>query len=147
MIELNRVLIVGRLTKDPDVRTIPSGKTVAKLDVAINRKGFGNQQDEVCFVEVIAWEKTAEFARGYLHKGSGVFVEGRLKMETWEDKTTGAKRSKINIVADRLAFAESKGAGEWEAAPKRAQDGEFVPHAELPKAKAPEAEADMGLPF
>lgn len=116
MLELNKVLLVGNLTRDPDVRQVASGKSVAKVDIAVNRKGYGDRQDEVAYIEVIAWEKLAEFASKYLTKGTAIFVEGRLKMETWQDKDTGAKRSKLNVVADRIQFAGSKRDNEGQGA-------------------------------
>lgn len=108
MLEINRVLLTARLTRDPEVRSTSSGKRVAKLELASNRKGWGGNQDEVMFIVATVWEKQAEFAANYLRKGSGVYVEGRLKMDEWQDKESGKKRTRIEIVAERLAFAESK---------------------------------------
>ena len=79
MIELNKVFLVGNLTADPEFRMTSSGKGVARLRMAVNRRGWGGGQDETLFIDVTVWEKTAEFAKNYLHKGSAIFVEGRLK--------------------------------------------------------------------
>jgi single-strand DNA-binding protein len=111
MIELNKVLLSGRLTRDPELRYIPSGAAVCDLGLAVGRKFYdkntGTTKEETCFINATAWEKTAEFCQKYLDKGSAVFVEGRLKQDTWQDKD-GNKREKISIVADRIQFAESR---------------------------------------
>jgi single-strand DNA-binding protein len=116
MLELNKVLITGRLTRDPDYRSTPSGRAVAKLGVAVNRRWFnresGGQQEDTTFIDVEVWERTAEFCKNYLHKGSAVFVEGRLKQDTWQDKDSGANRSKIVVVGERVQFAESRAEAE-----------------------------------
>lgn len=104
--ELNRVMLVGRLTRDPEFRSTASGRAVANMRLAINRKR--GEQDETLFVDATAWEKTAEFAQKYLQKGTAVFVEGRLQQEDWTDRESGQKRTKLSVVIDRMQFAESK---------------------------------------
>jgi single-strand DNA-binding protein len=83
--------------------------------LAVTRRFFdrnaGEKREETLFIDVTAWDKTAEFCKNYLHKGSGIFVEGRLKEDKWEDKQTGQNRSKITVVAERVQFADSKGSG------------------------------------
>lgn len=115
MFELNKVFLAGNLTRDPDLKYLPSGTAIADLGLAINRRMFdrnsGERREETLFVDVTAWEKTAEFCKNYLHKGSAIIVEGRLRQDKWEDKQTGQARSKISVVAERIQFAESKGAG------------------------------------
>jgi single-strand DNA-binding protein len=112
MLELNKIMLVGRLTRDPEYRATSTGRAVARLSLAVNRRSYnkesGNQQEEVMFIEVDAWERTAEFCKNYLHKASGVYVEGRLKQDNWQDKETGANRSKLMVVAERIQFAETK---------------------------------------
>jgi single-strand DNA-binding protein len=112
MLELNKVMLVGRLTRDPEYRSTATGKSVAKLGLAVNRRSYnresGNQQDEAVFLDVDVWERSAEFCKNYLRKGSGVYVEGRLKQDNWQDKETGANRSKLVVVAERIQFAESR---------------------------------------
>lgn len=121
MIELNKVLCTGRLTFDPDAKFTTSGMAVTEFSMAINRRGYGDKPDEVVFIRVTAWGKTAEFCSAYLFKGKAVYVEGRLKMDRWQDKKTGAERERIGIVADRVQFAESKGeeAGRGDAPAER----------------------------
>ena len=111
MIELNKVLITGRLTRDPELKYIPSGTAVCEMRLASSRrfsgKDSGERKEETLFINVTAWGKTAEFCNEYMHKGSAIYVEGRLKQDTWEDKD-GNKRERFSINADRIQFAESK---------------------------------------
>jgi single-strand DNA-binding protein len=115
MANLNKVLLMGNLTKDPELRYTPKGTAVGDLSMAVNRRvsdGNGNWSDETTFVDITVWGNTAENAQKYLTKGRGVFVEGRLQLDTWEDKTSGQKRSKLKIVADTLQFLpDGKGGG------------------------------------
>lgn len=114
MANLNRVLLIGRLTRDPEVRHTPNGSVVADFGLAVNRTWKGNdgqQQEETTFVDVTAWGRTAELAGQYLAKGRQVFVEGRLKLDQWDDKTSGQKRSKLTVVVENLQFLDAKGEG------------------------------------
>ena len=115
MANLNKVLLMGNLTKDPELRYTPKGTAVGDLSMAVNRRvsdGNGNWSDETTFVDITVWGNTAENAQKYLTKGRGVFVEGRLQLDTWEDKTSGQKRSKLKIVADTLQFLPDGKGGE-----------------------------------
>ena len=110
-LNLNRVLLAGNLTRDPEVRTTSGSKVVAKFTLAMNRKfkdANGELKDDATFVDVEAWGKTGELVGQYLKKGSGCFIEGRLKLDSWDDKETGAKRSKLTVVADNVQFTDSK---------------------------------------
>jgi single-strand DNA-binding protein len=105
MASLNKVLLIGNLTKDPEIRFVPSGQAVANLRLATNRKykgGNGEWKEEVTYVSVEAWGKSAEAAGEYLKKGSPVFIEGRLKLKEWEKD--GVKRSMLEVVAERIQF-------------------------------------------
>ncbi|MFK7851213.1 MAG: single-stranded DNA-binding protein [Akkermansiaceae bacterium] len=107
MASLNKVMLLGNLTRDPELRHTPKGSAVADLGLALNRRvqdGNGGWKEEVTFVDVTVWGASAENANKYLSKGRGVFVEGRLQMDTWDDKNTGQKRSKLKVVADNLQF-------------------------------------------
>ena len=119
MIELNKVLITGRLTRDPELKYIPSGTAVCDIRLASSRrfmgKDSGERKEESLFINVTAWGKTAEFCNEYMHKGSAIYVEGRLKLETWQDKD-GNNRDRISITADRIQFAESKAESDARAA-------------------------------
>lgn len=112
MASLNKVMLIGNLTKDPEVRQTPGGATVAELRMAITRKyktKSGELAEEVCYVSVTAWNRDAENSRTYLHKGSPVFIEGRLRYEEWEKD--GQKRNKMSVVAERIQFLGSPGGG------------------------------------
>ncbi len=107
MANLNKVLLIGNLTRDPEVRYTPKGTAVGDIGLAVNRKvqdGNGNWTDDVTFVDVTLWGTNAENAQKYLTKGRGVFIEGRIQMDTWEDKQSGQKRSKLKIVAETIQF-------------------------------------------
>jgi single-strand DNA-binding protein len=98
---------MGNLTRDPEIKHTSKGTAIAELSVAVNRKvpdGKDGWKNEPTFVEVTAWGSTAENAHKYLTKGRGVFIEGRLQIETWEDKATGQKRSKLKVVCEALQF-------------------------------------------
>lgn len=110
MSSFNRVIIAGNLTRDPDYKQLTSGQAVCRLGLASNRQ-FKNKQSgdtiqEVCYVDVDVWGPQAESCRQYLQKGRPVLVEGRLKLDTWDD-ANGQKRSKHSIVADRVVFLGS----------------------------------------
>lgn len=109
MASLNKVLLIGNLTKDPELRYTPQGTAVANLRLAINRKYKDKNQElkeEVCFISAVVWNKQAETCNQYLHKGSPVFVEGRLQSRSWEDNS-GQKRSVIEVTAERIQFLGS----------------------------------------
>jgi single-strand DNA-binding protein len=105
MANLNKVLLLGNVTRDPEVRYTPKGSAVCDLGVAVNRAyttDSGEKREEVTFVDVTLWGRTAEVASEYLKKGRPVFVEGRLQMDTWDDKQTGQKRTRLRVVADNM---------------------------------------------
>ena len=128
--ELNKVLIIGNLTRDPEMRDTPASQVVT-MGLASNRRFGGRdgseRQEEVLFIDVEAWGKTAEHCQAYLRKGSQVLVEGRLRMNQWEAQD-GTKRSKILIVADRVQFGAKPADEQQEQAaapprPRRATAG------------------------
>jgi len=105
MANLNKVLLLGNVTRDPEVRYTPKGSAVCDLGVAGNRAyttDSGEKREEVTFVDVTLWGRTAEVASEYLKKGRPVFIEGRLQMDTWDDKQTGQKRSRLRVVAENM---------------------------------------------
>ncbi len=112
--EFNKVFIVGNLTRDPELRMIPSGTAVCNMSVASNRKfrreGSSEMQEEITYVDITVWGRQGENCNQYLSKGSGVLVEGRLKTDQWQDKETGKNRSKLTVVADRVNFMPRSGA-------------------------------------
>ena len=106
----SKAIITGNLTRDPDLRTTPNGASVCSFSVAVNRvfrDSSGTQQESVSFIDCSAWGKLGEMIGQYAKKGSGVLVSGRLDQRTWEDKTTGQKRSRVEIVVEDFNFTSS----------------------------------------
>lgn len=106
MANFNKVLLIGNLTKDPELRYTPQGTAVVNLRMAVNRRFKNKNQElkeEVCFLTAVVWDKQAETCNQYLHKGSAVLVEGRLQSRSWEDNS-GQKRSVIEVRAERVQF-------------------------------------------
>lgn len=105
----NKTLLLGRLTADPELRATPQGKNVAGFTLAVDRQQSSQKEGEPTtdFFDVTAWEKLAELVSQHLKKGSKVLVEGRLRQDSWEDKDTGKKRSKVVVVANDVTFLDS----------------------------------------
>ena len=114
MASVNKVILIGNCTRDPEVRYTPKGTAVTDLGLAINRyytADNGEKREETTFVDVTLWGRTAEVAGEYLGKGKPVFVEGRLQMDSWDDKNTGQKRSKLKVVGDNIQLLGTRGGG------------------------------------
>src|SRR6267378_4456314 len=114
MASFNKVILLGNLTRDPEVRYTPKGSAVADLGIAVNRQYTlenGEKREEVTFVDVTFWGRTAEVAGEYLKKGRPVFIEGRLQLDTWDDKQSGQKRSKLKVVGEGLQLIGSRPGG------------------------------------
>ena len=156
MANLNKVLLMGNLTRDPEVRYTPKGTAVAELGIAVNRVYTGEngeKREEVTFVDVTVWGRTAENAGEYLKKGRPVFIEGRLQLDSWEDKQSGQKRNKLKVVADNVQFLGSRGGSggagggpdEGDEAPRsRTSAG---PRSSAPPKGAPAEPDDDEIPF
>lgn len=116
MANLNKVMIIGNLTADPEVRTTPRGTSLTELRLAVNRVSSGmnegERREETTYLDVTCWGRTGEIAAQYLAKGRPVFIEGRLQQDTWEDKQTGQRRSRIRIVAENLQLLGGREGGE-----------------------------------
>lgn len=107
MANLNKVMLIGNLTRDPELRVTPKGTAICQFSLAVNRKykgADGNDAEEVVFVDLEAWGKTGETISKYCTKGKPLFVEGRLKLDQWEDKTTKEKRSRMKVVVEQFQF-------------------------------------------
>ncbi len=115
MASYNKVFLLGNLTRDPEVRYTPKGSAVADLGIAVNRQytlDTGEKREEVTFVDVTFWGRTAEVAGEYLKKGRSVFIEGRLQLDTWDDKQSGQKRSKLKVIGEMMQMLGGRpGAG------------------------------------
>ncbi len=114
MAYLNKVFLIGNLTRDPELRVTPKGTAICQFGIAVNRQfkdESGATRDETTFVDIEAWGKQGELVSKYLSKGSLAMVEGRLKLDQWEDKTSGQKRSKLKVVLDNVQFLSTRGSG------------------------------------
>lgn len=122
MASFNKVLLLGNLTRDPEVRYTPKGSAVCDLGIAVNRSyttDAGEKREEATFVDVTLWGRTAEVAGEYLKKGRPVFIEGRLQLDSWDDKQTGQKRSKLKVIGETMQLL---GSGRGGGAPAEASD-------------------------
>jgi single-strand DNA-binding protein len=112
MASYNKVLLMGNLTRDIELKYTPSNMAVAEIGLAVNHRyktKEGEAKEEVTFVDCEAWGRTAEVMKQYLVKGRPVFVEGRLKLDQWQDKKDGSNRSKLRVVIENFQFIDSKG--------------------------------------
>ena len=128
-VRLNKVFVAGNLTRDPQVRFLANEKAVANFGIAVNnnyKTADGELREDVVFLDVTAWGRTAELCGQYLTKGKPCLIEGRLKMETWDDKKDGSKRSKTVIVAETVQFLGApgtRGSGDAAADPTHDEGG------------------------
>lgn len=106
---INQVILMGRLTRDPEVRTTTTGKTITSFSIAVDR---GGQEDQADFFDVTAWEKLGELVSQYLSKGRRCLVQGRLRQDSWDDKETGKKRSRVEVVATDVTFLDGPNGGD-----------------------------------
>ncbi len=114
MASVNKVILIGNLTRDPEVRYTPKGNAVAELALATNRyftQENGEKREETTFVDVTLWGRQAELAQQYLQKGRPVYIEGRLQLDSWEDKQSGQKRSKLKVVGEVMQFLGGREGG------------------------------------
>ena len=123
MASFNKVILVGNLTRDPELRYTPKGTAIAKIGIAVNRvwtNEAGEKKEEVTFVDVDIFGRTAENVGQYMRKGRPILIEGRLRLDQWDDKQTGQKKSKLGVVAETVQFLGSANGGAGEgAAPSR----------------------------
>lgn len=105
---INQVILMGRLTRDPEQRTTTTGKTIASFSIAVDR---GGQDDQADFFEVTAWEKLGDLVIQYLGKGRRVLVQGRLRQDSWDDKETGKKRTRVEVTATDVTFLDGPSDG------------------------------------
>lgn len=123
MASFNKVILVGNLTRDPEVKYTPGGTAVAEVGLAVNRTWYDKQQnqkrEETTFVDVTLWGRQAEVAGEYLAKGRSVLIEGRLQLDTWDDRETGKKRSKLRVVGENMTMLGGRGDGGGSPSPSR----------------------------
>ncbi len=151
MASFNKVILLGNLTRDPEVRYTPKGTAVTELGMAVNRvytAENGEKREETTFVDVTLWGRTAESDGEYLRKGRPVFIEGRLQLDTWDDKQSGQKRSKLKVVGEGLQLLGApRGAGSGGGDEESGGGQRSSRPAPPPKASAPSAPDDDEIPF
>lgn len=151
MAYLNKVFLIGNLTRDPELRVTPKGTAICQFGIAVNRQfkdDTGALRDETCFVDVEAWGKQGELVSKYLSKGSLAMVEGRLKFDQWEDKQSGQKRSKLKVVLDNVQFLSGRGGGGGGAGGGSGEaESAGGPRGGRPGPAATEAVPDEDVPF
>jgi single-strand DNA-binding protein len=161
MANFNKVMLMGNLTRDPEVRYTPKGTAVCEIGLAINRYfsgESGDKREETTFVDVTLWGRTAEIAGEYLKKGRPVFIEGRLQLDTWDDKASGQKRSKLKVVGEGMQLIGARdGAGggggrggapeEMEEPPRGRSSGASSRGSAPPKNAPPPEPDDDEIPF
>jgi single-strand DNA-binding protein len=152
MASFNKVILLGNLTRDPEVRYTPKGTAVTELGMAVNRvytAENGEKREDTTFVDVTLWGRTAEIAGEYLKKGRPVFIEGRLQLDTWDDKQSGQKRSKLKVVGEGLQLLGGRpgggggGGGDEESSGGSSRSSRPAP----PPKAAPPAPDDDEIPF
>jgi single-strand DNA-binding protein len=153
MASLNKVMIIGNLTRDPEIKYTPKGTAIADIGLAVNRNyttESGEKREEVTFIDVTLWGRTAEIVGEYCKKGRPLFVEGRLQLDTWDDKQTGQKRSKLKVVGDNIQLLGGRegggGGGDFEG--RSEGQGQGRPQQTRPAgrpAPAPKPPADPDL--
>jgi len=154
MASFNKVILVGNLTRDPELRYTPKGTAVAKIGLAVNRtwtSESGEKKEEVTFIDVDVFGRTAENVSQYMRKGRPILVEGRLRLDQWDDKQTGQKRSKLGVVAETIQFLGSPAGAEGGAPsaprpPRPASPGPAAP-ATPPSGDEPPPPEEDDVPF
>jgi single-strand DNA-binding protein len=154
MANLNKVMLIGNLTRDPELRVTPKGTAICTFSIAVNRKfkdDSGGEREEVTYVDIEAWGKSGENISKYVTKGRPLFVEGRLRLDQWEDKNTKEKRSRMKVVLENFQFlggGRGEGGGEGgeprSYAPRAGSGGAAAPRQSAP---APQENLDEDVPF
>jgi single-strand DNA-binding protein len=151
MASFNKVLLLGNLTRDPEVRYTPKGSAVCDLGIAVNRvytTDSGEKREEATFVDVTLWGRTAEIAGEYLKKGRPVFIEGRLQLDSWDDKQTGQKRSKLKVIGESMQLLSGgRPGGGGGAAEAGGEDRPAAKASAPPKAGAATAPDEDEIPI
>lgn len=146
MASFNKVILAGNLTRDPELRYTPNGKAIAKFALAVNRNWTtetGEKKEEVTFIDIDAFGRQAEVISQFMKKGRPLLVEGRLKLDQWDDKQTGQKRSRLGVVLESFSFLDSGGRGGSEGGDSDAPRSRPAPSRPAP---APAAAADDSGP-
>lgn len=130
MANYNKVILIGNLTRDPQMSFLPSKTPVTEIGLAVNRKWKskeGEQREETCFIECVAYGPQAETLNQYMRKGQPVLIEGRLQLDTWDDKASGQKRSRHRVIVESFQFLGGKGEDKAEAPKDDVPSGDSIP--------------------
>jgi single-strand DNA-binding protein len=156
MANVNKVILIGNVTRDPEVKFTSKGSAVTDVGLAINRTytlESGEKREEATFVDVELWGRLAEIAGEYAKKGRPIYIEGRLRMDTWEDKASGQKRSRLKVVGENLQLLGGRSEG-GSARPATSGGGDHDSHEPAPARRSapsrpvsPSTEADDDIPF
>ena len=149
MASFNKVMLLGNCTRDPEVKYTPKGSAVTDLGIAVNRyytTDGGEKREETTFVDVTMWGRQAEIAGEYLKKGRPVFIEGRLQLDTWDDKQTGQKRSKLRVVCENFQLLGSRDGSEG-GSPGGGRSGGSKPSKPAPAEDASGDASEDDIPF
>jgi single-strand DNA-binding protein len=158
MASVNKVILIGNVTRDPEVKFTPKGTAVTDIGLAVNRTytlDSGEKREEATFVDVAFWGRQAETIGEYVKKGRSIYVEGRLQLDTWDDKQTGQKRSKLRVVGENFQFLGARpggsgsGEGEGHYEPREARESRPAqrPQPQRPSAPPPSDQPDDDIPF
>lgn len=156
MANVNKVILIGNVTRDPEVKFTPKGSAVTDVGLAINRNytlDNGEKREETIFVDVELWGRLAEIAGEYAKKGRPIYIEGRLRMDTWEDKASGQKRSRMKVVGENLQLlggrpgGASSGGGDYEGGGQSEQRPQQRSSRPAAPPQASSAEPDDDIPF
>ncbi|HZE57520.1 MAG TPA: single-stranded DNA-binding protein [Chthoniobacterales bacterium] len=150
MASFNKVILLGNLTRDPEVRYTPKGTAVTDLGLAVNRTytaDNGEKREEVTFVDVTFWGRTAEVAGEYLKKGRPVFVEGRLQLDSWDDKQSGQKRTKLKVIGENMQMLGAPRGGGASGGDEESSGGSRSSRPAPPPKAAPSAPDEDEIPF
>ena len=149
-LNLNKVILAGRLVADPELKQTPTGISVCRFRLAVQRRFVKDQQEQTAdFIDIVAWRQTAEFVSRYFKKGRPILVCGQLQSRTWTDKD-GGKRYSVEVLADEVSFVESKGSTQTGDAPAQytpANNYGTPAYSSVPDSNFEEITADDGLPF
>lgn len=142
---INQVMLMGRLTRDPEVRTTASGKTVTSFSLAVDRQ---TQDDQADFFDITAWEKLGELVSQYLSKGRRCLVQGRLRQDSWDDKETGKKRTRVEVVASDVTFLDGPNDGQQGGGQQSSQSRQSSPSKDVTPQDIDDKPIDLSeIPF
>jgi len=148
MANLNKVMLIGNVTRDPEIKYTPKGSAVTDLGIAVNRvftPEGGERREETTFVDVTLWGRQAEIAGEYCKKGRSIYIEGRLQIDSWEDKASGQKRTKLRVVGETFQLLGPRPSGAGGSAGSGSQSGSEEEYSERPVRRDAPASSSHGV--